>query len=255
MPVTWIDPHCHIHDQRIVGGAAAAVERARERGVTTMITVGCDEATTLAAIAVAEQFDNVWASAGLHPHDAVNGTATIVPLLDHPKVVAVGECGLDYYYDHSPRDVQRRVFAEHIALANERDMPLIIHSRDAWDETFEILEEHGTPRRTVFHCFTGNVEQAQRCLELGAYLSFSGIVTFKTALDLQEAARICPLERMMVETDSPYLAPLPYRGKPNEPGYVPLVGAFIAELRGVPVEAVAEATTAAARLVFPGIAP
>ena len=228
---------------------------AREAGVTTMITVGCDTETSTAAIAVAERFDGVWATVGLHPHDAVNGVDTIAGMFDHPKVIAVGECGLDFHYDHSPRHVQRVAFVEQIHLAHELRLPLIIHTREAWAETFEILRAEGVPTQTIFHCFTGGADEARECLDLGGFVSFSGIVTFKTATDVQEAALLCPLDRMLVETDSPYLAPLPHRGKPNQPSNVVLVGAFIADLRGEPVEAIAAATNAAACLAFPRLAP
>ncbi len=251
----WTDNHCHLHDARIPGGAAAAVASAHAAGVTTMITVGCDTATSAAAIALAEQFDGVWATVGLHPHDAVNGVHTIADMFDHPKVIAVGECGLDYHYDHSPRSVQRTAFVEQIHLAHELGLPLIIHTREAWTDTFDILRAEGVPALTVFHCFTGGAGEARQCLDLGGFISFSGIVTFKTAIDVQEAAVLCPLDRLLVETDSPYLAPLPHRGKPNQPSMVALVGAFIAQLRGVPVDTVAAASTAAACLAFPLSAP
>ncbi len=257
----WIDNHCHLHDARIPGGAEVAVHAAHEAGVTAMITVGCDRPTSLAAIAVAEQFDNVWATVGLHPHDAKNGVNSIlssdgtVSMFDHPRVVAVGECGLDYYYEHSPREIQRQAFVLQIRLAHELELPLVIHTRDAWADTFEVLREEGVPRQTIFHCFTGGTDEAAACLAFGAFLSFSGIVTFKTATDLQAAALLCPLDRMMVETDSPYLAPLPFRGKPNQPANVAVIGRFIAELRGESAETLAEATTATACLAFPRIAP
>jgi TatD DNase family protein len=251
----WTDNHCHLHDAAIPGGAEAAVVAARAAGVTTMITVGCDNATSAAAIAVAEQFDGVWATVGLHPHDAVQGADTIAGMFGHPKVIAVGECGLDYHYDHSPRDVQRVAFVEQIHLAHQLGLPLIIHTREAWEDTFAILRSEGAPAQTIFHCFTGGVDEARQCLELGGFVSFSGIVTFKTATDVQDAARMCPLDRLLVETDSPYLAPLPHRGKPNQPSFVPLVGAFIARLREQPVEAIAAATTESACLAFPLLAP
>jgi TatD DNase family protein len=253
--MNWIDNHCHLHDARIPGGAAAAVNAARAAGVSTMITVGCDAETSMAAIAVADEFDGVWATVGLHPHDAVNGVDSITSMFGHPKVVAVGECGLDYHYDHSPRDVQREAFAEQIRLAHSLRLPLIIHTREAWADTFDILRAEGAPTQTIFHCFTGDADDARRCLDLGAFVSFSGIVTFKTATDVQAAARLCPLDRLLVETDSPYLAPLPHRGKPNQPSLVPLVGAFIATLRGDDVAVIAASTTAAACLAFPKMAP
>ncbi len=149
----------------------------------------------------------------------------------NPGVVAVGEAGLDYYYEHSPRDVQRQAFAQQVQLAHQLGLPLIIHSRDAWDDTFDVLTAEGTPEHTVFHCFTGGAAEARRCLELGAFVSFSGIVTFKSATDVQEAASLVPLDRMLIETDAPYLAPIPHRGKPNQPAYVALTAQFIADLR------------------------
>ena len=253
--IVWTDNHCHLHDARIPGGAEVAVETARAAGVTTMITVGCDAETSQAAIAVAERFEGVWATVGLHPHDAANGVDTIASMFDHPKVIAVGECGLDYHYDHSPREVQRTAFVEQIHLAHQLRLPLVIHTREAWAETFDILSAEGAPEQTIFHCFTGDADEARRCLDLGAFVSFSGIVTFKTATDVQAAARLCPLDRLMVETDSPYLAPLPHRGKPNQPSLVTVVGAFIADLRGDDVNVIAAASTATACLAFPRLAP
>ncbi|HEY4332368.1 MAG TPA: TatD family hydrolase, partial [Ilumatobacteraceae bacterium] len=253
MTTGWTDSHCHLHDERVPGGADAAITAARAAGVGTMITVGCDAATSVAAIAVAAEHDGVWATVGLHPHDAVNGVDTIESLFDHPKVVAVGECGLDYYYDHSPRQVQRDAFAAQIRLAHHLGLPLVIHTRDAWPDTFAILAAEGAPAQTIFHCFTGGPDEARACLDLGAHLSFSGIVTFKSATDVQAAARLCPLDRMLVETDSPYLTPVPQRGRPNQPAFVGLVGAAIAGLRAIPVDTLVEATAAAACLAFPRI--
>ena len=246
----WFDSHCHVHDERIPDGVDGAVEAARAAGVHAMVTVGCDRATSLAAIEVAARFDDVHATVGLHPHEASHGVDSIVDLLDTPGVVAVGEAGLDYYYDHSPRDVQQVAFAAQIQLAHQRRLPLIIHTRDAWDDTFDILRAEGTPERTVFHCFTGGPDEARRGLDLGATLSFSGIVTFKGAPEVQAAARECPLERMLIETDSPYLAPVPHRGKPNRPAWVPHVGRFIADLRDVDPAAVADATSTNAAALF-----
>ncbi|MFK8022974.1 MAG: TatD family hydrolase [Ilumatobacter sp.] len=250
--ITFIDSHCHIHDERIPDGPDGAVAAAVDMGVTTLVTVGCDRATSLAAIDVASRHDNVFATVGLHPHDATNGTDSIADLLDTPGIVAVGEAGLDYYYEHSPRDVQRRVFAEHIRLAHERELTLVIHTRDAWDETFEILDVEGVPDRTIFHCFTGGPDDAARGLERGIYLSFSGIVTFNSAKPTQEAAVLCPAEKMLVETDSPYLAPVPHRGKKNRPAWVPHVAQFLADLRDEPLARVAAATVAATHSAFGG---
>ena len=250
MAETWIDTHCHVHDERVPGGTESAVDAARAADVTAMITVGCDRATSLAAIAVAERYPDVWATVGLHPHDASQGIETILDLVDTPGIVAIGEAGLDYHYDHSPRDRQRSVFADQIALANERDLPLVIHSRSAWAETFEILESEGVPERTIFHCFTGGPAELRRALDLGAFVSFSGIVTFPSAPEVREAAAICPLENLLVETDSPYLAPVPHRGQRNQPAWVGHVGAAVADLRGLPSGTVAASSTAAARRAF-----
>jgi TatD DNase family protein len=248
--LAWVDSHCHVHDDKIPGGADDAIAAAGAAGVQQLVEVGCDRPTSAAAIAHAAAHETVVATVGLHPHDATDGDDTIVDLLDAPGVVAVGEAGLDYFYEHSPRDVQRDAFAAQIQLAHQRALPLVIHSRDAWDDTFDVLDAEGTPERTVFHCFTGGPDEARRCLDLGAHLSFSGIVTFKNATDVQAAARLCPADRMLVETDSPYLAPVPHRGKPNRPALVHHVGAFIAELRGEEVGAIAAATTHNATAFF-----
>jgi TatD DNase family protein len=251
--MTWVDSHCHVHDDRIPDGAAGAVAAANEAGVTTMITVGCDRATSHAAIATAAAAAGVFATVGLHPHEAAAGVESIVDLLDTPGIVAVGEAGLDYYYDHAPREAQRDAFAAQIQLAHARALPLVIHTRDAWDDTFDILAAEGVPTRTIFHCFTGGPDEVRRCLGLDAFVSFSGIVTFKGATDVQAAAMLCPFERLLVETDSPYLAPVPHRGATNRPAWVPHVGRFIAELRGVTTESVEASSTTAAGLAFPQI--
>lgn len=248
-----IDSHCHVHDPRIPDGTAGAVEAARRNGVIAMVTVGCDRETSLAAIEAAAAHPEVYATVGLHPHDARNGVDTILDLFDTPGIVAVGEAGLDHYYDHSPREQQREAFAAQIQLAHERGLPLVIHSRDAWDETFEILDAEGVPERAVFHCFTGGPDEARRALDRGAFISFSGIVTFPNATDVHDAARLCPLDRMLVETDSPYLAPVPHRGQRNRPSWVVHVAERIAELHGVTTERVAAATRHATGLAFPGI--
>jgi TatD DNase family protein len=250
----YTDSHCHLYDTRGVS-VDEVIAAARVAGVSTMINVGCDAATTEQAIALAATHDDIFATAGLHPHEAKHGVDTILPYLDDANVIAIGECGLDYFYDHSPRPEQRVAFAAQIQLANERSMPLVIHTRDAWEETFDILDAEGVPERTIFHCFTGGPKEARQCLQRGAYLSFSGIVTFKTATDLHDAARLCPIERLLAETDSPYLAPVPHRGKPNRPAYVTHVVQAIAELRGAPLDDVRAATVANACLAFPGIRP
>jgi TatD DNase family protein len=246
----WFDTHCHLDDERIPGGAEGAVVAARDAGVTGFIVVGTDAAHSAAALALAAGHDDVWATVGLHPHDAVNGAESVVDLLDAPKVVAVGECGLDYHYDHSPRPVQREAFSAQIALAHERDLALVIHTREAWDDTFDLLAAGGVPARTIFHCFTGGTAEARRALDLGAYLSFSGIVTFKTADDIREAAALCPADRLLVETDAPFLAPVPHRGQVNQPAYLAFVGSTLAAVRGVRVASVEDGTRANAWVAF-----
>jgi TatD DNase family protein len=246
----WTDSHCHLHDPAIPGGVEEALAVARAAGVTRFVTIGTDAETGAAAAAVAGAHDDVWATAGLHPHDARFGVETIVPLLERPRIVAVGECGLDYHYDHSPRDVQREAFAAQIALALDRGLPLVIHTREAWADTFSILEATARPEAIIFHCFTGGPDEARRGLDLGAYLSFSGIVSFKGAGDVRAAAAICPLDRLLVETDAPYLAPVPHRGRPNQPAYLPAVGAALAAATGRDIETLAAATAANASVAL-----
>jgi TatD DNase family protein len=246
----WTDSHCHLDDAGLGQPADAVLAAARAAGVARFVTVGTDAARNQRAVELAGAHDDVWATVGLHPHDASQGVGSIVDLLDAPRVVAVGECGLDYHYDHSPRDVQRAAFAAQIGLAHERGLALVIHTREAWDDTFALLASEGVPARTIFHCFTGGAAEAERCLALGAYLSFSGIVSFKTATDVREAAMRCPLDRLLVETDSPYLAPVPHRGRPNTPAWVPLVGASVATARGCRVEEIESASNDNAQVAF-----
>lgn len=248
----WTDDHCHL-DLGADGDTAAAAEAvadARAAGVERLITVGTDLASSADAIALARAHDGVWATVGLHPHDARNGLDGLEALLGAPEVVAVGECGLDYHYDHSPRPQQRDAFAAQVALAHAHDLALVVHTREAWDDTFAILAAEGVPERTVIHCFTGGPDEARRCLDLGAHLSFSGIVTFKGAPEVREAATLCPADRTLVETDSPFLAPVPHRGRPNRPALVPLVGAAVAEAQGREVADVARTTWAVAARVY-----
>lgn len=251
--IELIDSHCHLYDTR---GAVLddVIAQARAQGIVQFVNVGCDAATTAAAIEIAAAHDGIFATAGLHPHEAAHGVDTIVPFLDDPNVIAVGEAGLDHFYDHSPRDAQRTAFAAQIQLAHERRLPLVIHTRDAWADTFDVLDAEGVPERTVFHCFTGGPDEARACLDRGAFLSFSGIVTFKTATDLQAAAMLCPADRMLVETDSPYLAPVPHRGRTNQPAYVHHVAQFVADLRGVALAELAATTVQATRDAFPALA-
>jgi TatD DNase family protein len=234
----WIDAHCHTEDDE-------ALDRARAAGVEAFVVVGCDLASSQRAIALAEQHPDVVATVGLHPHEAQHLERewdALVALVDHPRVVGVGEAGFDLFYEHSPRDEQAEAFRRQIELANQRDLPLVIHSRDAWADTFDALRAVGVPRRTVFHCFTGGPDEADVALELGCSLSFSGIVSFKTADDLRAAAVRTPSDRMLCETDSPYLAPVPMRGRTNEPAFLPHVGAALAAARGETADQVAAST-------------
>jgi TatD DNase family protein len=250
--MAWTDSHCHLQYE---GMPPDAVEGAVAAGVTRIVCIGTDGAESEKAVQVARAHPGrVWATVGLHPHDASNGVDGILPLLEAPEVVAVGECGLDYHYEHSPREAQREAFAAQVDLAHERGLALVIHTREAWDDTFAILGAEGIPERTVFHCFTGGPVEARRVLDAGAYLSFSGIVTFKRADDVRQAAALAPLDRVLVETDAPFLTPEPHRGTPNAPAFVPLVGSALARARGVTPEEVEAATTANAETVF-GLAP
>lgn len=244
----WADSHCHLQYE---GMTADALGRAAQAGVGRIICVGTDADQSQKAIEVARAHPGtVWATVGLHPHDASQGVDTVVGLLGPAEVVGVGECGLDYHYDHSPREAQREAFAAQVDLAHEHGLALVIHTREAWDDTFTVLGGRGVPERTVFHCFTGGPAEARRALDAGASLSFSGIITFKTAGDLREAAAIAPLDRVLVETDAPFLTPVPHRGAPNEPAHVALVGAAVAAAKGVAVQAVEDATWANTAALF-----
>ncbi len=244
----WCDSHCHIPYE---GVGLDAIDEAKAAGVTRLVDVGTDADQSAAALRVAAENEGVWATVGLHPHEASQGVETVAALVQgQPKLVAIGECGLDYHYDFSPRPAQREAFAAQVALANAHGLALVVHTREAWKDTFSILRSEGVPPRTVFHCFTGGPAEARVCLDLGAWLSFSGIVTFKNAADVREAAALCPLDRLLVETDSPYLAPVPHRGRSNVPAYVPLVGAGVAAAKGLDVADIEDASWVAAAEVF-----
>lgn len=251
----FIDTHCHIIHERCADEANSIVKRAQDAGVNTLITIGCDEKDSKEAKDAAQNYPNVYFTAGIHPHEAEKVSPdyldTLKALSADPKCVAIGECGLDYYYEHSPKDAQRKVFREQIQLSQTLAKPIIVHMRDAWDESLEIYrDEQITKVPTVIHCFSGSLDYAKACLDLGCYISLSGIVTFKKAGDLPEVAKICPLDRLLIETDSPFLAPVPYRGKTNEPAYVVEVAKKIADLRAISIDEVANATTANAKRVF-----
>lgn len=249
--MVWTDSHCHVAYD---GVGLESVARAAAAGVQRVITIGTDVARSTEALEVTRRGRAeglaLWATAGVHPHDAKAGIGALADLLGQPEVVGVGECGFDYYYEHSDRAVQREVFAAQIELARRTDLTLVVHTRDAWDDTFAVLDDVGLPERTIIHCFSGGPAEARRCLERGAYLSFSGIVTFKNASDIRDAAALCPLDRLLVETDAPFLAPVPHRGKPNEPAWVALVGAAVAAARGVETAEVEAATWANTEAAF-----
>jgi TatD DNase family protein len=255
-PLRWTDSHCHLQWEPDQGPSdpVGDLARALEAGVERVVCVGTDLATSRAAVELAANHANVFATVGLHPHDASrldDEWDDLVALArDGARVVAIGEAGFDLHYEHSPRDAQARAFAAQVALARELDRALVIHTREAWDETFRVLDEVGVPPRTIFHCFTGGPVEAERALVIGAYLSFSGIVSFKTADDLRAAAAIVPVAMLLVETDAPFLAPVPHRGKRNEPALLPVVGAALAAARGETVAAVAEATNRNATRAF-----
>ena len=244
----WTDTHCHLQYDGIPEGA---LDRAAAAGVERIVCIGTDaEQSRLAVDIASAEPGRVWATVGVHPHEASQGLDGLLPLLDAPRVVGVGECGLDYHYDHSPRDVQRAAFAAQIALARVHDLALVVHTREAWDDTFALLQTEGVPERVVFHCFSGGPDEARAALQLGAYLSFSGIVTFKNADDVRAAAVLCPADRLLVETDAPYLTPVPHRGHPNEPAMAAVVGAALASARGVDEHDMASITTANAKKAF-----
>ena len=256
--LAWVDAHCHL--QLEIGEARfspddadAQIERARAAGVEWMVCVGTGLETSRQALELASRYADVYATVGLHPHDASQLDVeweALVPLASEDRCVAIGEAGFDLHYENSPHAKQEVAFRRHIQLAKAVDRPLMIHSRNAWDETFRVLDSEGLPARTIFHCFTGGPEEARAALDRDCYLSFSGIVSFKTAGDLRAAAALAPADRVLVETDSPYLAPVPHRGKPNEPAFVPLVGGALAEARGVDVAEIAETTRLNAARVF-----
>ena len=253
--MTWFDTHCHLDSEHNPGGAAALLERARAAGVSAFLCVGVGGLSQAEqALALAEQHADVYASAGVHPHDAARDAGLeleLEALWAHPRLLAVGEVGLDYHYDHSPRETQADVFRRFIAVARRTKKPLIIHTRSAAEDTLQILESEGArDAGGIIHCFSEDRAFASRALDLGFYLSFSGIVTFKTARAIQDVAAWAPADRVLVETDSPYLAPVPLRGKRCEPAFVVHTGTYVAALRGTDVAHFAALTTDNARRCF-----
>jgi TatD DNase family protein len=256
----WTDAHCHLQDEFFDAPAhahdevVATLERAYDAGVDRVVVIGTGADSSAQALEITHLASpvEIFATVGLHPHDAKDDLGPIAHLArsGHPRLVGIGECGLDYFYEHSPRETQRRTFSAQIALAHELDLTLVVHARDAFDDLFAIFASDGVPARTVIHCFTGTPDEAEGCLALGCDISLSGIVTFKNAELLREATRLVPLDRLHVETDSPFLAPAPYRGQKNEPAYVSLVGEFVAALRDEDPSALREATSSNSARLF-----
>jgi len=251
-----IDTHCHLTFEELAGDIEAIIERSRVAGVTGWITVGTDTQQNRKVIELAERHENMYAAIGIHPHDAKNVTAGTITelkkLAQNEKVVAIGETGLDFHYDFSPRQDQRRAFAQQLKIATELGLPVIIHCREAFDETMEILERFGRGvKSAVFHCFSGSADQAKIVLDHGFYISFTGVVTFKNAEGVREAAKIVPLAKLMLETDCPYMSPEPMRRqKINEPALMLHTAKCLAELKEMDLADFAEVVTATSKAFF-----
>ncbi|WP_250460868.1 TatD family hydrolase [Microbulbifer litoralis] len=253
-----VDSHCHLDRLKLDkfgGDLNAVLDLARSRGVSKFLCVGISLDNVDSVVDIAQQNDDIVCSVGVHPLDVESGLADVDRLLElskKPNVVALGETGLDYYYSTETKEVQRQSFAAHLQAAGRAQLPVIVHTRDAREDTIDLIREHGDAEHAgVLHCFTESWEMAKAAMDLNYYISLSGIVTFKNAEELRDVARRIPLERLLVETDSPYLAPVPYRGKPNIPAYVREVAEFIAELRGIPYEELAEITSENFYRLFP----
>jgi len=250
-----IDTHAHLDDARFDGDRDAVIARAREAGVEHFVTIGCDLTTSRAAVELADRYPFIYATVGVHPHEAKQiGDSwydDLRRLAQHKKVVAYGEIGLDYHYNHSPPKLQRERFREQITLARELRLPIVVHTREAQDDTIAILkEENAADVGGVFHCFSGDARLAKNALDLGFLLSFSGVITFQNATMLRDIVKTVPMDRILVETDSPYLTPAPHRGKRNEPAHVRLVAEKIAAIQGMTADQIAELTSQNARRVF-----
>ncbi|MGE5505702.1 MAG: TatD family hydrolase [Actinomycetota bacterium] len=256
-----VDSHCHLDFPDFADDLDGVVARAVEAGVGRMLTINTHVTRFERVLAVAERFDCVWCTVGIHPHEAGTEPAAnfdrLVELSSHPKVVGFGETGLDYYYDKSPREAQRASFCTHIAAARATGLPVVVHTRDADDDTAAILaEEMGKGAFTgLIHCFSGGPQLAEKVVELGLYVSVSGILTFKTADSLRDTVAAVPLDRLLVETDAPYLAPIPFRGKRNEPAYTARTAARLAEVKGVAMGDIERATTANFHRLFTKVPP
>jgi TatD DNase family protein len=241
-----VDSHCHLDFPDFAGEHDSILARARAAEIGTMLTISTRLDQFPAVRAIAEAWDNVWCSVGAHPHEAAEHAEItaiqLAALADHPRVIGIGETGLDFHYDHSPRDVQEHVFREHVKASKASGLPLIVHAREADYEIARVLRQEA-PCAGVLHCFSSGRDLAEAALDLGFYISISGIVTFRKADELRAIVRDVPLDRLLVETDAPYLAPVPYRGKRNEPAYVVATAIAVAELKGVRLQELAAATT------------
>ena len=251
-----IDTHCHLTFEPLADEVPAVLQRSKDAGVTTWITVGTNLEDSRQVVELAARYENMYATVGIHPHDAKEGDeralAALEELARSEPVVAVGETGLDFHYNFSKQPDQKRVFAAQLEMARELDLPVVVHSRNAFDETIEILDRHGEGLKgVVFHCFSGSAEQARLLLERGYHISFTGVVTFKNAETVREAAGVVPLDRLMVETDCPYMSPEPVRKqKPNEPALMVHTARLLAALKGVNLEEFARASTRTAQTFF-----
>ena len=248
--MTLIDSHCHLDSEQFDADREAVIERALAAGVEHMVAVGSGDGPPdlEAGIRLADRYAPIYATIGVHPHDALKAAdelyRRLAALASHPKVVAIGETGLDYHYDHSPRNVQRDVFIEQMRIARDARKPIVIHTREAWADTIALLTEHWVPSHLggVIHCFSEGPREAEQALAICFHISFGGVVTFPKAVGVQEAARITPADRLLIETDAPYLAPVPHRGKRNEPAFVIETARKLAQLRGVTTEEIAQTT-------------
>lgn len=251
--MSYIDTHCHLdHHEGL--SPAEQVARARAAGVTTMITVGTDMATSHQAIGNARRFDGVWAAVGVHPNDTMEATPPVLEVIERlakePECVAVGETGLDRYRDHTTPQQQEASFRAHIDIADRHDRTLVIHCRDAWDDLLRILDDHGAPERVVMHCFSGGPDVVRHCAERGWFISYAGNVTFKNARELRASAEVTPLDLLLTETDSPFLTPHPHRGKDNDPSYIPYTLHTLADVLGRPADEVEAAVERNAARAF-----
>lgn len=248
------DTHAHIVDSRFGTEQEAVIQRAEANGVNWILNAGADMHSSYLGVGLAEKYDQVYAAVGIHPHDAKDAKSADYEQLavwaTHPKVVAIGEIGLDYHYDFSPREIQQAVFSHQLQMARQTGKPVIIHDREAHADVLATIKEAGAGLTGVFHCFSGSWEMAQEVLSMGFYISIAGPVTFTNAHKLLDIAQLVPLDRLLIETDSPYLTPHPHRGKRNEPAYVRLVGEKIAHIRGIELAQLAQATTANAKRLF-----